>query len=114
MVGAIPPLSQFVLVLYENNKMKEWPGISVHGICKTYQFKITNYKDNKRSKLLNVALGFEKVLSKDEYSWLEMAKDISLEMRVFFESINVRLLVLSLWLRKEGWRYLSCSYTALR
>jgi hypothetical protein len=81
--GAIPPLSQFVLVLYEHNKMKQWPIISIHGLCKTYPFKITNYNDNERNKLLNVALGFEKVLTKEESLWLETAREINtLELHI--------------------------------
>jgi hypothetical protein len=60
-----------------------------------------------------VVLGFEKVLSKKESSWLETASVNSLEMSSFLESIDVRLMVLSLWLRKEDWKDLSCSYTAL-
>jgi hypothetical protein len=94
--------------------MTQWPGITVHGLCKIYPFKVKNYKDNERNKCLNVARGFEIVLTKEETTWLATTGGInSLELRAFLVSVDIRLLALSLWMRGENWRNNSCSYTAL-
>jgi hypothetical protein len=112
-----PGFSAFVLYLYNKNLLRNWPEQSIQMSLTKVNPDVVGYKLNERKKLLQVAYGFEMVLTKEEKAWLKQAfadKISLIDLRQQLECIDTRLLALSLFVSGQAWKKgLTTSYSAL-